>query len=414
MSGIVGLFASIGEHIPILNKEKFGQPNPEGKINAMHYRGTCLLILVMCLLVTSSEWISGTGAIIDCLHNGAIPGNVINTYCYIMGTFTLPRKYFDGQVGFDVSDTGVGPYNSQEDKDYIEVKAYYQWVPFVLFLQALMFYIPHIIFKIFEGGKIKLVIAGLQQWVLKDEDRHSKEEELATYIVETKGTHWGWCLRILGASLLYLVNVVGQIFFTDCFLGYEFSIYGVSAASFLEENIDQHERIDPMAKVFPRMAKCTFQKYGPSGTIQKHDAQCVLPINIINEKIYVFLWFWFCFLALITAFDVLWTSLIIFNKTAWKIIMHRKLRMSPKKNYNPKINLNLIIQNIDFGDWKLIYQLMRNMDALVFMEFLEHLTEKLEDNIEELNGKNDTLKLKDFLDEDKKPNTVYGDRKSVV
>ena len=67
---------------------------------------------------------------------------------------------FSLKVGFDISETGVGPYNHLEDKDYIEVKAYYQWVPFVLFLQAIMFYIPHIIFKYFEGGKIKLVIAG--------------------------------------------------------------------------------------------------------------------------------------------------------------------------------------------------------------------------------------------------------------
>ena len=88
----------LGEHIPITNKEKFGQPNPEGKINAFHYRGTTLLILAMCLLVTCTEWISGTDAKIDCLHNGPIPPNVINNYCYIMGTFTLPRKYFHGEV----------------------------------------------------------------------------------------------------------------------------------------------------------------------------------------------------------------------------------------------------------------------------------------------------------------------------
>ena len=67
------------------------------------------------------------------------------------------------------------------------------------------------------------------------------------------------------------------------------------------------------------------------------------------------------------------------------------------------------------------------MDALVFMEFLEFLTEKLEEKVDEvrflvlqktlqslttrftfqMNGKNDTLKLKDFLEEDKKPNTAY-------
>jgi len=71
--------------------------------------------------------------------------------------------------------------------------------------------------------------------------------------------------------------------------------------------------------------------------------------------------------------------------------------MSPRKFYNPKININLVVENLDFGDWKLIYQVLRNMDALVFMEFLEHLTEKLEEKVDEMNGKNDTLKLKDFF-----------------
>ena len=32
---------------------------------------------------------------------------------------------------------------------------------------------------------------------------------------------------------------------------------------------------------------------------QKHDALCMLPINVVNEKIYVFLWFWLLLLAII-------------------------------------------------------------------------------------------------------------------
>ena len=35
----------------------------------------------------------------------------------------------------------------------------------------------------------------------------------------------------------------------------------------------------------PQVAKCSFQKFGPSGSLQKHDALCVLPLNIINEKV---------------------------------------------------------------------------------------------------------------------------------
>jgi hypothetical protein len=45
-----------------------------------------------------------------------------------------------------------------------------------------------------------------------------------------------------------------------------------------------------MAKVFPKVTKCTFFKYGPSGTVEKKDGLCVLPLNIINEKIYIFIW----------------------------------------------------------------------------------------------------------------------------
>ena len=59
MAGIVGIFASIGEHIPILKKEKFGEPQPEGYISGFHYRGTVMIIIAFSILVTCPEWISG-------------------------------------------------------------------------------------------------------------------------------------------------------------------------------------------------------------------------------------------------------------------------------------------------------------------------------------------------------------------
>ena len=59
-----------------------------------------------------------------------------------------------------------------------------------------------------------------------------------------------------------------------------------------------------------QVTKCTFHKFGPSGTVQKFDGLCVLPLNIINEKIYVFLWFWFVILAIVTGIQVLELLLI--------------------------------------------------------------------------------------------------------
>ena len=66
-----------------------------------------------------------------------------------------------------------------------------------------------------------------------------------------------------------------------------------------------------MAVVFPKVTKCTFHKYGPSGSIQTHDGLCVLPLNIINEKIYVFMWLWFVLPSSITAIFLLYRVAVL-------------------------------------------------------------------------------------------------------
>merc|ERR1739844_23788 len=220
-------------------------------------------------MVSCTEWISGTGSTIDCIHGGSLPDEVINSYCWISGTFSVPTHWRtnDNQIGYDVSQTGVGPYNPRED--YIQVKAYYQWVPFVLFLQCLMFYAPHVIFKWLEEGKVKNILASLNLYVLDDQVRNDSEVHLADYFVDSMGGHDGWTLKLIFGNILYLANVLFQIFFTDMFLGGEFTKYGVKAASFLSID-DVGGRIDPMSRVFPRVTKCTFHKYGPSGSIQRH------------------------------------------------------------------------------------------------------------------------------------------------
>ena len=38
--------------------------------------------------------------------------------------------------------------------------------------------------------------------------------------------------------------------------------------------------------IFPRMTKCTFHKFGSSGEIEKHDAMCILPINIGQQILF--------------------------------------------------------------------------------------------------------------------------------
>lgn len=85
----------------------------------------------------------------------------MNTYCWILGTFTIPSQ-ISGRIGSQVAHPGVGPRQTYIDpndlylievtKDGDEIRhAWYQWVCFVLFFQALLCYFPHFLWKNWEG-----------------------------------------------------------------------------------------------------------------------------------------------------------------------------------------------------------------------------------------------------------------------
>ena len=150
---------------------------------------------------------------------------------------------------------------------------------------------------------MELIIAGLNVEGVDDTDK--KIRNLSNYMIgrrSYKQEHQTWAAKFYLCEVLNFVNIIFQIIFTDYFLGYSFSDYGLEALKWASEDLEF--RVDPMSKVFPRMTKCTFFKFGSSGTIQNVDALCVLGMNIINEKIFVFLWFWYVFLALVTGGNV--------------------------------------------------------------------------------------------------------------
>lgn len=63
---------------------------------------------------------------------------------------------------------------------------------------------------------------------------------------------------------------------------------------FWEPNLNP-QCFGPADRIFPKVTKCIFFKYGPTGTIENIDNMCVLAINILNEKVYTILWFLFVF-----------------------------------------------------------------------------------------------------------------------
>lgn len=116
-----------------------------------------------------------------------------------------------------------------------------------------------------------------------------------------------WANKLILCEYMNLANLTLQIYFTNTFLGGQFYMLGVN---FIKD--DFTGIMDTLDLVFPKVTKCHFYKYGASGTIQKFDALCVMALNVINEKIFVFLWFWYIVLMVITLLAIFWRILTIF------------------------------------------------------------------------------------------------------
>ena len=110
-------------------------------------------------------------------------------------------------------------------------------------------------------------------------------------------------IELLLCEVVNLVVVVASLLLTNTFLGGEFWQFGAEA---LRWQLQEEEgRLDPLSRVFPKMTKCDFLMYGPSGTLQNVDALCVLGVNVLNEKIFLALWFWLLFLLVVSFVQVL-------------------------------------------------------------------------------------------------------------
>lgn len=117
-----------------------------------HYKITSAILFVCCIIVTANNLIgkfitpnrrcrhndekmiiSNTfilGDPISCINDGAVPNHVINTYCWITYTYTMPGQH-GKSIGTHVAHPGLG--NDYGEKTY---HSYYQWVPFMLFFQV--------------------------------------------------------------------------------------------------------------------------------------------------------------------------------------------------------------------------------------------------------------------------------------
>lgn len=302
MASLLVIFGSLKKYF------SFDKYQIDNNVFRLHYKLTVGIFVCCSTLVTLGQFF---GDPIACIFDSAPKGSqkLLDTYCWIQSTYTFPSRYvffqkqsellqwlifrWRGKQGQDFAHPGVGHQGQDEDRKYYK---YYQWVVFFLTLQSLLFYLPRWLWKKSENGKIKMLIKNLQEPLLSNQEKKNQMKDIVHYILSTRGHHSTYAFKFFAMEALNFINTLGQMYFIDLFLDHQFIKYGWNVLS--NSQMEPEDRIDPM--VFPKVTKCTFHLYGFSGTIEKLDGLCVLPLNIINEKIFIFIWFWLIFVAFIT------------------------------------------------------------------------------------------------------------------
>lgn len=209
--------------------------------------------------------------------------------------------------------------------------------------------------------------------LVSQETKNKGKKYLLDYVFERLHSQNMYAIKFIICEILNLINVIIQVVLMNLFLAGQFILYGPKVFSYTF--INPEERDDHLNIVFPKLTKCEIYKYGPSGSIEDFDALCVLPLNIVNEKIYILLWFW-CFALIILSFlFLIYRMITLFSTNARKYLLKSQCLLL-NKTIGMSKNIDIIVDSIKYGDWFVLIQLGKNVNPVVFIEFLSDLAEQ--------------------------------------
>lgn len=122
------------------------------------------------------------------------------------------------------------------------------------------------------------------------------------------------------------------------------------------------------ARLFPKQAVCKLLFFGPSGTPEVRDGLCTLPQNVINEKVFVFLYIWMLFLLGISVLKMFHNILLLSSR--YYRIMSFKWMTSTTLSVR---SITKATNNCNIGSWFLFSLLSNNLDEVLVNDLIKEL-----------------------------------------
>merc|ERR1712209_345556 len=280
--------------------------------------------------------------------------------CWIHGSYHLPPKFLEEASEKLPAFCARKSQDSDLTEDELLKETdtlYYQWVPFMLIINAIIFIIPHQLWKALSGGYLK-----------KFCNKSTMNRD-----AETTNEHFRDSARY-HAEFFNLVALIVVFVMTDLFLNNYFNSYGSDVISYANKaDVVRSNLHDPMCNAFPTLVSCSFLKPSVTGNLDSISTMCILSQNIINEKIYLFLWFWYVLLFALSALLIFYRMALVFIPGLRMTLLQLKF----KRNAFNKVT-NFLRRDCDISDWFILYQIADNVDSYFLEQFVLELSSKSE------------------------------------
>uniref|UniRef100_A0A1I7TRH4 Innexin n=1 Tax=Caenorhabditis tropicalis TaxID=1561998 RepID=A0A1I7TRH4_9PELO len=259
------------------------------------------------------------------------------TYCFIKGTYFLPGAF--------ASEAELSVTSPDDTVTASPQVGYYQWIPIVLFVQAFLFYLPSIIWRTFnESCELKIKeLAAVSEASRKIKSNMSDDQvkgrkfgkyffkklvfrnESPVFKETGKVVASGKFLPALYifVKFLYLANIFFQFWILTYFLDTKSWMWGLQTFQDLIAGREWET-----TGIFPRVTMCDFSIMDLT-TVHDHSIQCVIVINMLAEKVYVFFWFWLLFVGALTAGSLIYWSFIYMLQSVGRSFIYSYLNETP-------------------------------------------------------------------------------------
>lgn len=99
----------------------------DNNIFKLHYKATMFILVACSLLLTQKQYFSDP---IDCFDMGAVSNDILDPYCWIHDTYTVPslKENLRGNNVVRAPDVGA--------KEEVTYHTYYQWVTLFVYFQV--------------------------------------------------------------------------------------------------------------------------------------------------------------------------------------------------------------------------------------------------------------------------------------